>query len=288
MLVEKERTEKGTIEKVITLFLTSSECPFTCLMCDLWKNTTDEPVPAGAIPEQIGWALKQLPSARHIKLYNSANFFDPTAVPPEDYPLIASLVDPFETVVVENHPRMTGELLFQFAGMIRPRLQVAMGLETVHPEGLKQLNKKMKTEDFTKATGMLLDHGIGTRAFILLKPPFLSEEEGIYWARSSIDVAFSSGAECCVIIPTRSGNGAMDQLEKEGLFSPPTLSSLEQVLAYGISLGKGNVFADLWDLHQFARCDRCFEARRKRLEKMNLYQRVLPLIECNCNLEQTS
>ncbi|MGW8316910.1 MAG: hypothetical protein ACWGNV_15035, partial [Bacteroidales bacterium] len=135
-LVEEERTLRGTVEKVITLFITNVECPYTCLMCDLWKNTTDEPVPAGAIPAQIEWALKQLPPAPHIKLYNSANFFDPRAIPPEDYPRIAQMLEPFETVVVENHPRMTGELLFQFAGMIRPRMQVAMGLETVHPGGL--------------------------------------------------------------------------------------------------------------------------------------------------------
>lgn len=286
-LIEKERTLKGHVEEVITLFLTNRECPFTCLMCDLWKNTTDEPVPEGAIPTQIEWGLKQLPPAPHIKLYNSASFFDPAAIPPADDPRIAALLEPFETVVVENHPRMTGERLFQFAGLIRPRLQVAMGLETVHPGGLRQLNKKMEPEDFRRAADALQKKGIGVRAFILLRPPLLSEKEGIYWAKASLDYAFGAGAECCVVIPTRPGNGALEQLEKKGQFAPPQLSSLEQVVEYGIALGRGLVFADTWDLRRFSRCDRCFEARKNRLEQLNLQQEILPLIKCTCTDEQT-
>ena len=60
-LVEKERTPSGTIEDVATIFLTNRECPFHCLMCDLWKNTTDKSVPEGAIPAQIEWALNNMP-----------------------------------------------------------------------------------------------------------------------------------------------------------------------------------------------------------------------------------
>src|SRR5579862_5481994 len=97
--VEPERTAAGTIEDVATIFLTNRECPFRCLMCDLWKYTTDERVPDGAIPAQIAWALRQLPPARHVKLYNAGNFFDAQAIPPSDRPAIAQLVAGFQTVV---------------------------------------------------------------------------------------------------------------------------------------------------------------------------------------------
>jgi hypothetical protein len=49
-LVEKERTISGKIEDIAIFFLTNRECTFRCLMCDLWKNTTDNTVPEGAIP----------------------------------------------------------------------------------------------------------------------------------------------------------------------------------------------------------------------------------------------
>ena len=52
-LVEKEHTAAGKIEDTAIVFLTNRECPWHCLMCDLWKNTTDTSVPKGAIPRQI-------------------------------------------------------------------------------------------------------------------------------------------------------------------------------------------------------------------------------------------
>ncbi len=281
-LTEKERTLSGSIEDVTTIFLTNRECRYACLMCDLWKNTTDRPVPKGAIPKQIEWALKKLPPARLIKLYNSSSFFDPGAIPPADYSRIADLVKSFETVIVENHPLLTGERCLQFARMIRPQLQVAMGLETVHPEVLHRLNKKMKPEDFRRSVKFLHDNGISSRAFILLRPPFMSETEGIYWARKSLDYAFESGTESCIVIPTRAGNGAMDLLQRSGHFTPPELRSLEEVHEYGINLNAGMVFVDTWDLRQFSSCDLCFEKRRNRIEQMNLLQGNIPPATCSC------
>ena len=76
-LVEPERTRAGTIEDTAVIFLTNRECPFRCLMCDLWKNTTDERVPDGAIADQVEHALAHLPPACHVKLYNAGNFFGP-------------------------------------------------------------------------------------------------------------------------------------------------------------------------------------------------------------------
>src|SRR5437016_13099926 len=57
-MVEPERSEAGELVDVATLFLTNRECPYRCLMCDLWKNTLDERVPVGAIPAQIRYALE--------------------------------------------------------------------------------------------------------------------------------------------------------------------------------------------------------------------------------------
>ena len=47
-LVEPELAATGRVEDVATIFLTNHECPYRCLMCDLWRNTTDAPVPPGA------------------------------------------------------------------------------------------------------------------------------------------------------------------------------------------------------------------------------------------------
>src|SRR5690349_20189111 len=89
-LVEEELSAENKIVPIATIFLTNRECPFCCVMCDLWKNTLTTTIPTGAIPAQIKHALAQLPPARQIKFYNAGSFFDPHAIPPEDYPIIAA------------------------------------------------------------------------------------------------------------------------------------------------------------------------------------------------------
>jgi radical SAM enzyme (TIGR01210 family) len=282
-LVEKERTISGKIEDTGIIFLTNRECPFHCLMCDLWKNTTDKSVAAGSIPNQIEWALEQMPAVQHLKLYNSGSFFDGRAVPEKDYKSIASIVKDFETVIVESHPKLINEKCLNFRNMLKPDLQVAIGLEIVHPGILRKLNKQMTVEDFRNSVSYLTKHGISTRAFILLRPPLLSESEGIHWAERSIDFAFSAGVESCTIIPVRAGNGAMDELMEKGHFSLPDIQSLETVLEYGIGLNAGRVFADVWDLALFSSCKKCIDKRTDRLVSMNLSQKIVGAVECECD-----
>ena len=282
-IVEQERTIKGKIEETGIIFLTNRECPFHCLMCDLWKNTTDEPVALGAIPHQIEWALEQMPEIKHLKLYNSGSFFDTKAVPEADYKKIASLLKNFETVIVESHPKLINERCLHFRDMLKPELHIAVGLETVHPEILRKLNKQMTLEDFSNSIGYLTKYGITSRAFILLRPPFLSESESIYWAEQSIDFAFNAGVECCTVIPVRAGNGAMDYLLEKGDFNLPDIHSLETVLEYGIGLKKGRVFADIWDLGLFSKCNKCIDQRTNRLINMNLRQKIVSQINCTCD-----
>ena len=280
---EQERTFHGAVEDANTILLINRECPYSCLMCDLWKNTTDEPVPPGAIPAQIEYALSRLHAARHLKLYNSGSFFDPIAIPVEDYPKIASMAERFDSILVESHTAFIGDHCLEFKNLLGSRLQVAIGLETVHTEVLERLNKQMTLDDFKRAVGFLGENGITTRAFILLRPPFLSEEEGVEWACRSIDFAFQAGVEVCSVIPVRAGNGALEALASGGFHKEPSIDSLERVLEYGIGLNAGRVFADLWDLERFSECDRCFESRRERLERMNLSQEAASRTDCNCH-----
>ena len=282
-LVEKERNARGIIQDTGIIFLTNKECSFRCLMCDLWKNTTTDSVAEGAIPQQISWALDKMPEARQLKLYNSGSFFDERAIPVKDHGKIASLVANFETVIVEGHPKIIDQSCLRFMDMLEPELEVAMGLETVHPEVLQKLNKKMTVSDFVRATKFLTKHGIRSRAFILLRPPFMTENEGVIWAKRSIDLAFEAGVDCCTVIPVRPGNGAMDLLMQRGEFEPPKLESLEEVLEYGISLNAGRVFADTWDIELFSTCPECIVQRSERLTQMNLHQRSFPRVTCLCH-----
>ncbi len=262
-----------------TLFLTNRECRYRCLMCDLWQDTLDETTPIGAIPAQIEFALANLPPAKQIKLYNAGSFFDPLSVPVEDYRRIAGLVDNFSRVIVECHPNLIGDQCLAFNDLIPAQLEVAIGLETVNDAVLDKLNKRFTVQDFRRAAAQLCGAGIDLRVFLLVRPPFLTEAEAVEWAMRSLDEAFDCGATVCTLIPVRAGNGAMEALQRAGLWDRPQLKSLETTMEYGLRQQRGRVFADLWDLDGKSGCV-CDAERILRLAVMNRTQLIPEAVVC--------
>ncbi len=249
-------------------------------MCDLWQNTLEDSVPVGAIPAQIREALANLPPARRIKLYNAGSFFDPKAIPSDDHEPIAALLDRFERVTVECHPALVGESCFRFHDLLDGRLEVALGLETIHPAVLPRLNKGMTLEQFRRAAEALGRQGISLRSFVLVGLPFVAPADSVEWCGRSVDFAFDCGSSVVAVIPTRAGNGALEALVRTGDFLPPTLGMLEESVARGVALSRGRVFADLWDLERLKDCGDCFDSRISRLRKVNLEQQVALPISC--------
>ncbi|HEY1303179.1 MAG TPA: hypothetical protein VGF24_06500 [Vicinamibacterales bacterium] len=301
-LWEEEPDATGALIPTAVIFLSNRECPFHCVMCDLWMNTLDETVEHGMIPRQIRDALASLNAARHVKLYNAGSFFDPQAIPPSDDDEIAAAIVGFDRVIVESHPAFLagahGERCLRFRDRIPGQLEVAVGLETAHEGVLERLNKRMTLDSFRRAADFLRREGIALRVFILLSPPFMRVDEDVEWACRSIDEAVACGATVCSIIPTRSGNGAIEALGDE--YHRPSLAALEQVVEYGLSafafgfgetrrgpqtqprLGRTvRVFADLWDIERFFNCS-CSSLRAERLRAMNREQRVSERVSCAC------
>lgn len=291
LFVEEEPRAGGGTDQVATVFLTNRECPWRCLMCDLWKNTLETPTPKGAIPEQMRFALGRLPSANVLKLYNAGSFFDRAAIPREDHEEIASLARGFERVVVESHPSLVGDACLRFRDLLGGAcLEVAMGLETADEEILGKLNKGMTVADFERACRFLAAHAIRIRSFVLVGLPFLRKEEWADATRASVELSFRAGADVVSLIPTRSGNGAMDELHRQGRFTPPTLGDLEMALEDFLEGEEGNarssgiVLADLWNADTLAAPACCRAARIERLRSMNITQRNLPLPPCPSGL----
>lgn len=300
-----KRLQDVQLANVLTLFLRGSECAFRCVMCDLWKWTHSEATRSGQISEQVEAGVQAYrnshPAASStfdttitepngsenwIKLYNASNFFASRNVPTEDLQSIAESVSDFQRVIVENHPKVLNEAICSFRDALNGRLEIAMGLETIHPEVLPRLNKSMDLKDFAHACEWLHNRDVDVRAFVLLRPPGLSEQEGVDWCLRSVDFASELGIRHISIIPVRSGNGAIEHLAARGHFTAPQASSLETVLVESLQLERSVVTVDLWDWDDMlGHCDQCRQKRKLRLQNANLYQ-VMPKqsdLTCSCN-----
>ncbi len=297
--VEFERAASGEVVSVLTVFLANRRCPWKCVFCDLWKHALEDGVAPGDIPAQLDVALSSGAVAGagpiQAKLYNAGSFFDPRAIPVVDHPLIAAKVARFQRVIVECHPALIGDRVWRFqeslaeAARIQgseraPELEVAMGLETVNPGVLPRLGKRVTLDGFSRASELLARHGVALRSFVLVQPPFEAPGEAVEWARRSTEFAIGCGATAVTLIPVRPGTPELEALAEAGIFSPPTLLTLEQAFdaSLGVAAGRCRVFADLWNLGQFASCPECLAPRRARLERMNHGQHTEPRVVGAC------
>ena len=271
-LIEKERRPGGRIEESLTVFLAGAECPFACSFCDLWQWTIDGPTPPGALSAQVEQALGENRSTKtdRIKLYNASNFFDPRAVPPADVDEIAALLDGVEAVTVESHAATIGKRSTDFARAISGRLEVAIGLESIHPVAMARSNKRLDLARFDRAVSLLTTHEIDVRVFVLLGMPYVPPSESVEWTVRTVEHAASMGASVVSIIPVRGGNGEVERLERLGFFTPPTLTQLEAALTATIAQPGTVVTTDLWDIAQVNACEECREARVARLRAANV------------------
>ena len=291
LLVEDERSADGTIAHGATLFLTGRECRWRCVMCDLWRYTTEADTPPRAIPGQLADARRALNDARQaisqLKLYNASSFFDPLAVPESDYDAVAEYSRGLSRLIVESHPSLIGTRTSRLLEALArhqpaPQLEVAMGLETAHPAALERLNKRMTIDVFLEAAERLASLNVALRVFLLVYPPFVPSDEQDDWLCRSVDLAFSAGATAVSLIPTRGGNGALETLADDGFFREPRLLDLERSLTLALKRApsSGRVFADLWNLDRFSDCSHCLDGRRTHLLAANLEQHVPESVDC--------
>ena len=244
------------------VFLTNRECPWQLPDVRSLAEHARRSLPPGAIPEQIARRCASSPPARRIKLYNGGSFFDRRAVPAEDYAAIAELVAPFERVVVESHPALVGPRCGPSATWIPGTLEVAMGLETVHPEVLPRLNKRMTLDQFRRAADFLAENAVALRVFMLAGLPWVPAAEARAWALRSVEFAFDCGAAVACRSSRPAPAMARWTSSRARERSAPRARHLEDCLGRGVARARTRLRRPLGPRRLF-RCGHCFEARRR-------------------------
>ncbi len=300
----------GVATRVV--ILAGAECRFTCVMCDLWRHTLPAPTASGRLTQQVRLAIAHpwsigsptgdifdgsVAERRWIKLYNGSNFFDPRCVPPGDLPAIAQLIGDYERVIVENHPRLCDDGIPRFREQLTGRLEIAMGLETVHADVLPRLGKQMSLDDFMAACDRLRSWDTDIRAFVLLGLPWVDPDMFVEEAARGVTFAATHGARHVSVVPLRPGNGFIDALLADGQCSLPTAAHLERAAARLVDgarrragtmgqIAETLVTIDLWDWSRLAgTCAACRGPRHIRLARMNISQASLPPVALNCGCD---
>ena len=238
-----EDNPPGGVYQSLTIILNTGGCRWAraggCTMC----GYVAESVEGGSVTHeelmaQLGACLDHEREQADgesglVKIYTSGSFLDEREVPAETRRAIAETFADRERIVVESLPDFVArEKLADFTDRGLDT-DVAVGLETATDRVRRDcVNKYFEFSDFEAACAAAREAGAGVKAYLLLKPPFLSESEAVADMKRSVRrCAGVDGCHTVSMNPTNVQRHTMvEDLYHEGGYRPPWLWSVCEVL----------------------------------------------------------
>ncbi len=236
----------GRPGKAIAVVLATQGCSHArsedggCTMCSYLLDGTSAPVTSDDLVLQFRSAMQSagdLSPPVAVKVYTSGSFLDPCEVPLEARERILQLIasdDRVEEVVLESRPEfVTGEALSGVRSVLdHHSVQVGVGLESSSdPVRMVAVNKGFTTDQFRATVEVAAEYEVGVRAYVLLKPPFLTERDALVDALETIVAAADMGVRTVSVNPVNiQRNTLVERLWRRGLYAPPWLWTLVELL----------------------------------------------------------
>ncbi|MFB6111796.1 MAG: archaeosine biosynthesis radical SAM protein RaSEA [Halobacteriaceae archaeon] len=238
--LDEDLTPDG-VRQSLTIILNTGGCRWAraggCTMCGYVAESVDGgAVSHEALATQLEHALEHEAAETTspcplVKIYTSGSFLDEREVGPETRRLVAETFADRERVVVESLPD------FITAEKCEPFLErdiafdIAVGLETATDRVRHDcVNKYFDFSEFEAAAAAAAETGAGIKAYLLLKPPFLTEGEAIEDMIDSIERC-ATHAHTVSMNPCNVQRYTMvEDLYHAGGYRPPWLWSVAEIL----------------------------------------------------------
>ncbi|MEM2991231.1 MAG: archaeosine biosynthesis radical SAM protein RaSEA, partial [Halobacteria archaeon] len=170
-----------------------------------------------------------------VKLFTSGSFLDPLEVPAEARNhILAALGEKIEKVIIESRPEFVKQEVVLECRTLVKQFEIAIGLETSSDKiRIENINKGFSFEDFIKAAKIARECGAAVKAYLLLKPPFLSERAALEDAIKSIEDAANYVDTISINLCNVQRGTLVQELFLNKSYRPPWLWSAIEALRRG-------------------------------------------------------
>ena len=243
----REWTEDEAIDgervRAFVLILKTRGCYWAdvkgCTMCGYSRDTLGRSATPEELTEQLTRALSRYRDEPYVKVYTSGSFLDDREVDPASRErIVGAFSGRARRFLFETLPEFaTDETLRPLRAAFRGELEVALGLESTDPVVLaKYVHKSAAPEEYLAAGDRARSLGLRSKAYLLLKPPYLSESESVDDVLRSVEVA-ARHFDTLSINPVHIQNGTVvEWLYRRGRYRPPWLWSVVDALGKGARL----------------------------------------------------
>ncbi len=261
----------------ITLIFRSIACSWArsesggCTMCGYWNDRASDDLTQENLWNQFEKGISRneeiLENKENeivFKMFSSGSFCDTKEFTKDLQVKIIRKLCEFPTVkeiVIESRPEyVSNEVLSMYQKVISDMnreqggenpvyLEVGIGAET-YSDFIRQnmINKGFSWESFVKATNRLHKYGFGCKAYLLFKPPFVSEYAAMVELKRTLRACLEEDVDTISINPTNiQKNTICDELERRHSYRPPWFYSLFKVIKSEITpkdLKKTRIISD--------------------------------------------
>ncbi len=243
---QEETSLNGKPGNAIVIILPTKGCKWAvgeyggCFMCGYIEDAPITPISQGELWDEFNKAInkfKDLKGPLALRIFNSGSFLDEEEVSTEIRDKIFRIVEEDTRIIeitIESRPEyISKEKLLELKELTpSKRIEIAIGLESSNDYIREELiNKGFGFKDFENACDIILNVGLIPKAYLLLKPPFLSEEEAIQDVLMSVEQCTELGIQKISINPCTVQKGTIvEKLWNENKYRPPWLWSIIQIL----------------------------------------------------------
>lgn len=174
----------GDVVNALVVILRTKGCSWArrkgCSMCGYFNDCNPD-VTEENLVAQMQKAMEKSEDHRILKIFTSGSFLDGKEVPPQNRAELLDMASHrFKQVIFETRPEYVRTESIEDCISHFSRLQVALGLESANDMVLKHsINKGFLFDDYQKAAETIKEAGASVKTYLLLKPPFLTEQESI-------------------------------------------------------------------------------------------------------------